>query len=180
MNGAHQVRGGERSRPTGLERIVGMVDRRGKPVVPREPEKIGELGHGFAGEGRSSAVHPFEGQKHPSGRAGITAWRGEEDGIAQRGFILLAAHQPDGCGGTLQGLAGAPAAHPHRLDGNEIIQIFQGNAGGKRCAEIVRLAAARRRPAGQRGGAREERCGLVSGRIHGREHIAQAHFWLAK
>ena len=51
-------------------------------------------------------------QKHLSGRAGIVAGGGEQNGIAQGGHVLAAADQPHRDGDTFQGLAGPPAAGP--------------------------------------------------------------------
>ena len=39
MDGADQVRGSERRRPAGLQRVVGVVDRRNKSIVPGQPRK---------------------------------------------------------------------------------------------------------------------------------------------
>lgn len=159
MDGAHQVRGGKRRRAIGLQRIIGVIDRCSKPVIPGKYEELGAFGDGFRGEDWSLAGHPFVGQKHPSGRSRITVGLGEENGMAQGRLILLAAHEPNGGGGAFQDPPGTPAASPAPPGRNEIIKRFQGYAGGECCAEVTRLPAVRQGPAGQDGGSREKRSG---------------------
>ena len=134
-----------------------MVDRRGKPIVPGQPQQIGKFGHRFRGEGGFSGGKPFGGQKNLSGRAGIVTGGSEQMRIAQRGLVLAAPYLPDRDGSTFEGLAAAPAAGPDGFGADKIVERFQGDAGGEGCCKLVRLAAARQGPAGQ--GGREYRRG---------------------
>lgn len=80
MDGRDQVRAGERRRSAGLERIVGVVHDRSEPIIPGDPQQIGELGKRFRGEGGFSRGTSLVGQKHPAGRAGIATGGHQQNG----------------------------------------------------------------------------------------------------
>ncbi len=103
---------GYRRRSTGLQRVIGIVDGRGQPIVPGEPQQVGELGHRFRGKGGFSRGKPFGGQKYAADRTGIITSGRQQERIPQCVLVLAATHQPDSDGGTFQGLPRTPTSSP--------------------------------------------------------------------